>query len=101
MITWQAIIDFVATEDYIPIKAGGSDHKHLPIWMVVVNNKIFARSWSLKKGWYNILQSEGKGSFMVSEEEVGFTSRQEESPSLLAEIDRAYQEKYGEKWPSM
>ncbi|MEI7489583.1 MAG: DUF2255 family protein [Chryseobacterium sp.] len=55
-------LDYIKTNDLIGIKAGENRSTFLEIWMVVVNNRIFARSWGLaEKSWYNSFLQDSKG----------------------------------------
>jgi len=39
------------------IRAGNSQHRFIGIWVVVVKDRAFIRSWSVKpNGWYRTLQ---------------------------------------------
>ena len=47
-------LEYIRTHNLIGIKAGSERPGFLEIWMVVVQNRIFARSWGLaEKSWYN------------------------------------------------
>ncbi|MBP2617535.1 DUF2255 family protein [Chryseobacterium jejuense] len=47
-------LDYIRTHNLIGIKAGSERPEFLEIWMVVTQNRIFARSWGLaEKSWYN------------------------------------------------
>lgn len=55
-------LDYIKTNNLIGIKAGENRSTFLEIWMVVVNNRIFARSWGLaEKSWYNSFLQDSKG----------------------------------------
>lgn len=47
-------IDFIRNNNLTGIKAGFERPDFLNIWMVIVDNRIFARSWGFaEKSWYN------------------------------------------------
>ncbi|AZA54852.1 DUF2255 family protein [Chryseobacterium sp. G0201] len=55
-------LDYIKTNNLIGIKAGANRCTFLEIWMVVVNDRIFARSWGLaEKSWYNRFLQDSKG----------------------------------------
>jgi hypothetical protein len=44
------------------IRAGTGRHRFIGIWAVVVNDRVFVRSWSVKPdGWYRTFQKEPRG----------------------------------------
>ena len=50
----EIAIEFIKNNNLIGIKAGNERTTFLDIWMVVVNDRIFARSWGFaEKSWYN------------------------------------------------
>lgn len=50
----QIAIEYIKSNNLIGIKAGLDRPSFLDIWMVTVDNRIFARSWGFaKKSWYN------------------------------------------------
>ncbi|BAP31497.1 uncharacterized protein CHSO_2460 [Chryseobacterium sp. StRB126] len=47
-------LNYIRTHNHIGIKAGSERPEFLEIWMVVAQNRVFARSWGLaEKSWYN------------------------------------------------
>ncbi len=58
----EIVVNYIKTNNLIGIKAGLQRPTFLDIWMVVVNNRIFARSWGFaKKSWYNSFQQNPTG----------------------------------------
>jgi hypothetical protein len=50
----EIAIDYIKNNNLIGIKAGLERQHFLDIWMVVVDDRIFARSWGFaEKSWYN------------------------------------------------
>jgi hypothetical protein len=51
-------IEYINNNNLIGLKAGKERSSFLEIWMVVVNNRIFARSWGFaEKSWYHTFMS--------------------------------------------
>ena len=50
----RSIVEEIDQTKYLGIKAGArSDHRFIGIWAVVVDGRVFVRSWTLKPGgWY-------------------------------------------------
>jgi len=91
------------------IRAGTKPHRVIGIWAVVVENRVFVRSWSLKeRSWYRAFQEEPRGVIVVDERETGTPAGlprpgQREIPvravftrseRLKAAVDKAYREKF-------
>ncbi|KFF10638.1 hypothetical protein IW15_20125 [Chryseobacterium soli] len=50
----EEALEYIKIHNLIGIKAGYERQNFLEIWMVVVQDRIFARSWGLaEKSWYN------------------------------------------------
>ena len=77
------------------IRAGSGDHRFLGIWAVVVQGRVFVRSWNLKAGgWYRTLADERVGAILLDGNELPIRARPARGARLLAAIDRAYLAKY-------
>lgn len=89
-------LDYIRENNLIGIKAGLQRPHFLSIWMVVVENRIFARSWGLaEKSWYNTFLENSEGQI-----ECGSTIYKIEAlvpddlNQITDEINKAYLEKY-------
>jgi len=77
------------------IRAGTGRHRFIGIWVVVVRDRVFVRSWSAKpNGWYRTFLKEPRGSIQVADYEIAVHAKCIQSERLRDEIDRAYLEKY-------
>jgi len=78
------------------IRAGTrSDHRFIGIWPVVVNSRVFARSWTLKPdGWYRTLLDDPIGTIQVGEREIRVRAIPARGERLRDAVERAYAEKY-------
>lgn len=57
----EIAINYIETHSLIGIKAGLHRETFLDIWMIVVNDRIFARSWGLaEKSWHNTFLQDPK-----------------------------------------
>ena len=83
----------------VRIRAGAGDHRFIGIWFVVVKQRLFARSWSLKpKGWYRTFLVEPHGAIRVGKTEVAVRAVPTKSKALIDAVDRAYLGKYNTTW---
>lgn len=79
----------------IGIKAGRARHRVLPVWAVVVSNRVFVRSWSLKPtSWYFVFRRERVGELHVGNRALRVRPVFTRSERLKSAVSRAYAEKY-------
>jgi hypothetical protein len=77
------------------IRAGTKPHRVIGIWAVVVENRVFVRSWSLKpRSWWRTFLGEPRGIVEVSGRTFKVRAVQTRSERLKDAVDRAYLEKY-------
>lgn len=77
------------------IRAGGGTHRFIGIWVVVVKDRAFVRSWSVKpNGWYRTFLKEPRGAIQVADHEIPIRAVRITSKALRDAIDRAYLKKY-------
>ena len=78
------------------IRAGTDDHRIIGIWMVVVENRLFVRSWSVKRdGWFRTFEREPRGVISVDGgREIPVRAVITRSERLKDAVSCAYLEKY-------
>jgi hypothetical protein len=77
------------------IRAGNGTHRFIGIWVVVVNNRVFVRSWSLKLGgWYRTFLGERRRRVQIANREFLVRAVRTRSERVKDAVDRAYLEKY-------
>jgi len=80
------------------IRAGIGEHRFIGIWVVVVDDRVFVRSWSMKpEGWYRTFLNQPSGAIQVAGEEIAVGAVPIKDKRLRDAIDRAYLEKYNSK----
>jgi len=92
----QATLDFINSHNLVGIKAGEQRKTFLLIWMVVVDNRVFARSWGLsEKSWFTSFLSDPGGQIQCGERILAMEARTPEPDDQLNErISQAYLDKY-------
>jgi len=91
----RKVVDAIRDEKMLAIRAGTGDHRFIGIWAVVVEERVFVRSWSLKpRSWYRTFLEEPRGAIGVGGKEIKVRAIQTRSERLKDAIDRAYLEKY-------
>ena len=79
----------------IGLRAGTGPHRFIGIWAVVVEGRVFVRSWSLKpRSWYRTFLEEPRGAITVGDREIAVRAVRTRSERLKDAVDRAYLEKY-------
>ena len=78
------------------IRAGRrTDHRFTGVWPVVVDGRVFARSWTLKAGgWYRTFLEDPAGTIQVGERQVKVRAVQVRSERVRDAVEEAYAKKY-------
>jgi len=94
----EAVLKTIHQERILGIRAGTeSDHRLIGIWAVVVEGRIFVRSWSMKpRSWWRTLLEDPHATIFVARRKRGIKVRavQVKSEKLKEAISTAYREKY-------
>lgn len=91
----RAILAAIRDGHILGIRAGTRPHRVIGIWAVVVENRVFVRSWSLKpRSWYRTFLEEPRGIIQVSGRTIPVRAVHTRSDRLKDAIDKAYLEKY-------
>lgn len=79
----------------IGLRAGKQPHRFIGVWVVVVKDRVFVRTWDNKpEGWYQTLLKEPEGGMQIAERELRVRARKARGERLMDAIDLAYREKY-------
>src|SRR6266536_5556733 len=77
------------------IRAGSGRHRFIGIWFVVVKDRVFVRSWSVKpNGWYRAFLKEPRGTIQIADCKIAVRAILIKSERLRDAVDRAYLDKY-------
>ena len=78
------------------LRAGTKPHRFINIWAVVVEGRVFVRSWSLKpRSWWRTFLEEPHGTIQIAGRTMPVRAAHTRSERLKSAIDRAYLKKYG------
>ena len=81
--------------NYLRVRAGSEAHKFIGIWMVLVDGRLFVRSWSLKpRSWWRTFVKERRGAIEIDGREIPVRAVQTLSELIKDAVSRAYAEKY-------
>ena len=90
-----AIVAAIRDGKILGIRAGTQPHRIIGIWAVVVEDRVFVRSWSLKpRSWYRTFLQEPRGAIQVGGRELAVRAVRTRSERLKNAIDRAYLARY-------
>jgi hypothetical protein len=81
---------------YLGVRAGSrSSHRFVAIWVVVVNRRAFARSWtSTPDGWYRTFLDDPIGEIQAGDRIIRVRAIRRRGVRLWKAIEAAYAEKY-------
>ncbi len=76
----------------------GNEHRFTAVWVVVVEDRVFVRSWYDKPtGWFRAFKSEPRGTIQAGDLEIPVTGKLVRSARLRDAVTAAYGEKYPTK----
>ena len=94
----EKILTAIQKEKILGIRAGtDSTHRVIGIWSVVVEGRVFVRSWSMKpRSWWRTFLEDPHGEIFVAERKRGIKVRavQVKSEKMKDKVSAAYKEKY-------
>lgn len=94
-----SVVKAIDESKILGIRAGArSDHRFTGVWPVVINGRVFARSWSLKPGgWYRTFLDDPLGTLQAGERSVRIRAVRVRSERMRDAVEEAYATKYPTK----
>jgi hypothetical protein len=91
----DAIVDAIDAGKILGIRAGSRRHRFIGVWAVVVERRVFVRSWNAgESGWHRVFRDERRGRMSVNGRELPVRAVHTRSERLKDAVDRAYRRKY-------
>jgi hypothetical protein len=91
------VLASIRDDTFLYIRAG-EEHRFIGIWGVVVDGRVFVRSWTIKPtGWYRAFQQDPVGAIRIGAREIPVRARAARGERLNDAIDGAYLEKFPSK----
>src|SRR5437016_8145982 len=91
----KAIVAAIRDGKTLGIRAGAKPHRVIGIWAVVVEGRVFVRSYTLKpRSWWRTFREEPRGIIVVNDREIKVRAVFTRSERLKKLVDRAYAEKF-------
>ena len=76
----------------------GTEHRYTGVWVVVVDGRVFARSWNDKPaGWFQAFRKQPSGMVQVGDLELAARGKLVRSARLRDAVTAAFGEKYPTK----
>jgi len=92
----DALVEEISNAKILGVRAG-TEHRYTGVWVVVVDGRVFVRSWNDKPtGWFRAFKKEPSGTIQVGKREI----RVRASVPRGARIRDAVTAAYGEKYPT-
>jgi hypothetical protein len=89
------IVDELHRGKILGIRAGSDPHRFIGVWMVVVDGRLFVRSWSLKpRSWYRTFLVDPVGAITIGKREFPVRALRTRSERLKDAVSAAYASKY-------
>src|SRR5438309_11045803 len=98
----KAIVTAIRDGQILGIRAGTKPHRIIGIWAVVVEGRVFVRSYTLNpRSWYRTFLEEPRGVIEVNGREIPVRAVFTRSERLKTAVDRAYAEKVPTEGPRL
>ena len=92
----RPIVRAIDESKILGIRAGArSDHRYTGVWPVVVEGRVFVRSWTVKPGgWYRTFLEDSLGTIQIGGRDVKVRAVRVRSERLRDAVEDAYAAKY-------
>ena len=91
------LVETLRKAKIIGVRAG-SEHAYTGVWVVVVDERVFARSWSDKPtGWFRAFKKQPSGTIQAGELEIPVRGKVVRSARIRDAVTVAFGEKYPTK----
>ena len=93
----KAIIEAARKAKIVGVRAG-NEHRYTGVWLVVVDDRLFVRSWNDKPtGWFRAFRNQPSGMLQLATIELPVRGKPVRSPRIRDAVTKAYGEKYNTK----
>jgi len=91
----KPVVAAITKDKILGVRAGSDDHRFIGVWMVVVDGRVFIRSWGLKRrSWYTAFREGSTGTIQAAGRELRVRAITSVPEKTKAAVDAAYAEKY-------
>ena len=93
----DTIVEAVRNAKILGVRAG-TEHRYTGVWVVVVDDRVFVRSWNDKPtGWFRAFKKEPVGTIQAGKLEIPVRGKPVRSSRLRDAVTVAFGEKYNTK----
>ena len=91
-----SVVSAIDDSAYLGVRAGArSDHRFIAVWPIVLDGRVYARSWTLEPGgWYRTFLDDPLGTIQIGKRRVRVRAVAARGERIRTAIERAYAEKY-------
>jgi hypothetical protein len=91
------VVDALRRAKILGVRSGTA-HRFTGVWVVVVDDRVFVRSWNDKPtGWFQAFKKEPSGTLQVGDVELPVRGKPVRSARIRDAVTAAYAEKYPTK----
>ena len=93
----KSIVEALRSAKILGVRAG-TEHRYTGVWVVVVDGRVFVRSWGDKPtGWFRAFRKQPSGMIQTGELEIPVRAKLVRSTRILDAVTAAFGEKYDTK----
>jgi hypothetical protein len=93
----DSLVEAIRKAKILGVRAG-TEHRYTGVWVVVVENRVFVRSWNDKPtGWFCAFRRQPMGKIQIGDLEVAVRARLTRSARVRDAVTVALGEKYNTK----
>jgi len=91
------VVEAARKAKILGVKAG-TEHRYTGVWPIVVDDRIFVRSWTDKPtGWFRAFKKQPNGTIQIGDLEILVRGKVVRSARILTAVTVAFAEKYNTK----
>jgi len=93
----DTLVEEISNAKILGVRSG-TEHRYTGVWVVVVDGRVFVRSWNDKPtGWFRAFKKEPTGTIQVGKREIRVRASLPRSARIRDAVTAAYGEKYPTK----
>ena len=93
----DTLVEEITNAKILGVRAG-TEHRYTGVWVVVVDGRVFVRSWNDKPtGWFRAFKKEPSGTIQLGKREIPVRATMPRSARIRDAVTVAYGEKYPTK----
>lgn len=93
----DAVVESLRAAKILGVRSG-SEHRYTGVWVVLVDDRVFVRSWNDKPtGWFRAFRKEPTGTIQAGKVEIPVRGKPVRSARIRDAVTVAFAEKYNTK----